>query len=156
MATVCNTLGYGLPLTALTLVLAVLLLRQQQRLLALGMLMTFGVRWSDVAVKAIVAEPRPSPTLIRAQEHLTDGSFPSGHVVGTAVVLGLLLIALPFLRMPGGLRIVAAALSLLLIAGVGLSRVWVGVHWPSDVLGGYTYAALFLLPAVSLSVCKSP
>jgi undecaprenyl-diphosphatase len=40
------------------------------------------------------------------------------------------------------------AVCLFFVATVGLARVWLGAHWPSDTLGGYIYASLFLIPAL--------
>jgi undecaprenyl-diphosphatase len=48
-----------------------------------------------------------------------------------------------------GWRLVQA-LAALMILGIGFSRIYVGAHWPTDVLGGYLWGATFLLAAVML------
>ena len=65
------------------------------------------------------------------------GSFPSGHVTGAVVFYGLLLF-LTFSNVRRGyLRTSVAALAVVVIGVASLSRVYVGAHWPSDVLGSY-------------------
>jgi undecaprenyl-diphosphatase len=91
--------------------------------------------------------------------HLVDvasTSFPSGHALGAAgiyVVMGLIL---DRIRPDAGPRFpVAAFLGFLLAACIGLSRIYLGVHFPSDVLGGLlagTDLALMMAPWLSHSV----
>ena len=72
-----------------------------------------------------------------------DGySFPSGHVMHYVVFLGTLAFVLSTSVKPGVNRwlIQGAVLAVLMV--IGLSRVYLGVHWPSDVLGGYAVGAV--------------
>jgi len=87
------------------------------------------------ALKAIVDRPRPSGELVLVFESGTSGSFPSGHTYH-AVVFGGLLLALVVsqIRQPW-LRRSVTAIVVALILAVALSRVYLGAHWPSDVLG---------------------
>ncbi|MFI9808399.1 phosphatase PAP2 family protein [Streptomyces sp. NPDC052301] len=76
------------------------------------------------------------------QTRASGWSFPSGHTTTAALTAGLLVIAL-FLRAPRG----RTALCLLVAcwgAGVGLTRVLLGVHWFTDVAGGWLFAAGWL------------
>ncbi|MET7527169.1 phosphatase PAP2 family protein [Streptomyces sp900116325] len=84
-----------------------------------------------------IARPRPP-----AEDWITEASrysFPSGHATTSAMAAGLLLVAL-FVRRPRacwlwvGLTVCWAVL-------VGISRVWLGVHWMSDVVAGWLLAA---------------
>jgi membrane-associated phospholipid phosphatase len=104
-----------------------------------------------VAAKDLVNRPRPSTMLVAAPAT----SFPSGHALETtASLLALLTFLLPMMRrMVGRVAIALTALGLLL---VGVARVALNVHYPSDVLAGwslgYLYFLVFLLvfrPAIS-------
>ncbi|WP_330461360.1 phosphatase PAP2 family protein [Streptomyces sp. NBC_00820] len=71
-------------------------------------------------------------------------SFPSGHTTTAALAAGLVIIAL-FLRAPRGRFPLCVALAVACWgAGVGLTRVFLGVHWSTDVLGGWLFAVGWL------------
>ncbi|MGH3796645.1 MAG: phosphatase PAP2 family protein [Pseudonocardiaceae bacterium] len=90
---------------------------------------------------------RMRPPLV---DHLvleTNASLPSGHALGSAVVLGILAaVALGVVRRPAA-RVAVVAIVVALVAVIGLSRLYLGVHWGTDVLTGW------LLGAAWLSVC---
>jgi len=96
-------------------------------------------------VKLALARPRPA--LFDHQVAVTSLSFPSGHAANATIVyLTLALVVAPLLtsrRWP-----VPAALAL--AAFIGLTRPVLGVHWPSDVLGGWTMGLAWTLAAVRL------
>ncbi|WP_150291764.1 phosphatase PAP2 family protein [Sphingobium estronivorans] len=81
----------------------------------------------NLALKQGFAAPRPD--LLPHLDMVDSYSFPSGHAAGNMVFFGAL-------AMLAGRRstYVAAGLA---IALIGISRVWLGVHWPSDVLAGW-------------------
>lgn len=108
-------------------------------------------------LKFIVARPRPDDLISVARLH-TSESFPSGHVVFYVLYFGFLLY-LVRRRVEPGLRRGALELALgLPILLVGPSRVWMGAHWTSDVIGGYLLgsAALLLLIAVYENASGDP
>ncbi|MFD9268840.1 phosphatase PAP2 family protein [Streptomyces goshikiensis] len=82
---------------------------------------------------------RPRPALADWATVAHDHSFPSGHTTASALAAGLLAWAL--LRRAGP---AAAAIPCVILAGwavaVGLTRIYLGVHWPTDVLAGWLYA----------------
>ncbi|OBK44964.1 phosphatase PAP2 family protein [Mycobacterium sp. 1081908.1] len=92
------------------------------------------------AAKAAVNRPRPSTMLVAA----SSSSFPSGHALeATSALLALLAFVLPMLgRALGRAAIALTALSLLL---VGIARVALNVHYPSDVLAGWSLGYLYFL-----------
>ncbi|MFI6949973.1 phosphatase PAP2 family protein [Streptomyces sp. NPDC050422] len=90
---------------------------------------------------------RPRPPLADWATHASGWSFPSGHATTGAITAGLLIAALR-LRGPRIPR-VAAVLIGMWGAAVGLSRIYLGVHWFSDVVGGWLFAAAWL----ALTVC---
>lgn len=94
--------------------------------------------------KLLYARPRPAlPHLVEA----TGYSFPSGHSTGSLMIFGVLLIVISQRMAKGPAKQLLLAGIVLLIALIGLSRVYLGVHYPSDILAGFSlgYAVLNLL-----------
>jgi membrane-associated phospholipid phosphatase len=89
-------------------------------------------------VKGFFARPRPSLQFNVRIEHPIDGySFPSGHVAGYVCLFGFLFYLAWSLMKPGGVRSALLSATGMLIALIGVSRIYEGHHWASDVLGGY-------------------
>jgi undecaprenyl-diphosphatase len=76
-------------------------------------------------------------------------AFPSGHAMTATVVCGLLLWLLHSLGAGRALFRVALAVAVVSVVGVGLTRVWLGVHWLTDVLGGWLLGATLVALAVA-------
>lgn len=95
-------------------------------------------------VMSLVARPRPATT--EWATHASGWSFPSGHTTTSAIAGGLLVLAV-LARAPRGGKPLAALIGCWAFL-VGLTRVYLGVHWLSDVLGGWLFALCWL----SLSV----
>ncbi|KPI19488.1 phosphoesterase PA-phosphatase related protein [Actinobacteria bacterium OK006] len=98
------------------------------------------------SLKAAVGRARPVwPDPVDSAHY---AAFPSGHAMTATVVCGLLLWLLQLYGAGRALRRTALALAVVSVVGVGLTRVWLGVHWPSDVLGGWLLGALVVALAV--------
>ena len=92
-----------------------------------------------VLAKGSVGRPRPVTALVSA----TSTSFPSGHALGVTIGVGaLLLLALPALRRNA--RVAAVSVGVLVVAAVGVARVALNVHHPSDVLAGWALGWAYL------------
>ncbi len=100
------------------------------------------------ALKSLIGRPRPDYAIIDSVP--SSLGFPSGHAT-FAMLLGGILIYLvgSGVRNPLARRGLVGGL-VLLIALVGVSRVYLGVHWPSDVIGGYLYGVAALAGLIRL------
>jgi undecaprenyl-diphosphatase len=101
-----------------------------------------------VASKPIVGRLRPPEEFRLVTE--TNQSFPSGHALASVAVLGVLAaVFLPGIHSPV-LRRTAAVLLAVFVAAIGVSRLYLGVHWPTDVVGGWLAGAGWLLVCLSV------
>lgn len=113
----------------------------------------FGHLACNVALRIAIGRMRPDieyiPNLLpEIQASFQQFSYPSGHAGSAMVAWGSL--AMTMRRSP--LRIVTAAVAALLIAGTSFGRVYLGVHWPSDVLGGLLLSGAWLLIGTSTTL----
>jgi undecaprenyl-diphosphatase len=105
-------------------------------------------------LKLLIGRPRPSDLLVDVAGVFHFNSFPSGHVVFFTEFFGFMLFLAHVLLNRGPLRHVLRILPALLIASVGLSRVYLGAHWPSDVVGAYLAGGLWLM--VMIEAIRDP
>jgi undecaprenyl-diphosphatase len=135
-----TALGGATVLTLLTLITGCFLLLDGKRHMAVFL---FGSVASGLLASSILKSlfQRPRPDLVPFGSYVTTTSFPSGHSMMSAITyltLGALLArSHPRKRMKAYLLLTAGAITLL----VGVSRVYLGVHWPTDVLAGWTAGA---------------
>lgn len=105
----------------------------------------------DGLVKALVARPRPDHA-VHVLQHVGGYSFPSGHVMSYTAFFGFLAYAAWVRLRPTPVRALVIAVCLALIILVGPSRVYLGAHWASDVIGAYLLAAIWLSVILRLYV----
>jgi undecaprenyl-diphosphatase len=86
----------------------------------------------NTAAKAIIARPRPD--LFEAATQVFTNSFPSAHAMVSAS-LAVALVA--GIRKPRAYRLYLTGIAILLTGLIGISRIYLGVHWPSDVIAGW-------------------
>jgi undecaprenyl-diphosphatase len=104
--------------------------------------------------KALIARARPDLLDPVVQER--GFSFPSGHSALGMVAWGVLGVLVLRSRLPRGVRIGIVAVLAAVIVLVGVSRVWLGVHFPTDVLAGWTAGAVIVLVYARLTRRVSP
>ena len=127
------------------LCVAALLLRFRLKIEAACLLIGLGSIWLLTnAIKIIVGRPRPSPDLVEVYANSVACSFPSGHVTTYMALYGFLLYLVYTLMRPSPLRSALLIVLGALIGLVGLSRVYLGAHWASDVFGGYCLGFIWL------------
>ena len=103
-------------------------------------------------VKRLVDRPRP-PAELRVVAEQT-WSFPSGHALAATAVLGVTALLLPRLLRPRAVLPVRLAL-LVFWAGIGASRLYLAVHWFTDVVAGAVLGACWVLVALDLQATSS-
>lgn len=98
-------------------------------------------------LKAAVDKPRPSWPDPVDSAHFA--AFPSGHAMTATVVCGLLLWLLRMYGVGAAVWRTAVVIAAVSVLGVGVTRVWNGVHWPSDVVGGWLLGTLMVTLAIA-------
>jgi undecaprenyl-diphosphatase len=136
----------------LTTITVLLFLYFNRRSEAAGLLLSAGVgALVNSLLKFMIARPRPASELVRVFRPLATKSFPSGHVSFYVCFFGFLFfVAYALLPRGSFIRRMALVACALPVALIGLSRVYLGEHWPSDVIGAYLASGLWL--AFSLDI----
>ncbi len=123
---------------------------------------SFGLQWESVSAliaaifttainvlaKDLVQRPRPTPAVVNVFTTLKSYSFPSGHVMFYLGFFGFIWFLVFTLLKPSIKRTFLLVFLGILIALVGISRVYLGEHWPSDVLGSYLLGSLTLVAII--------
>jgi len=103
----------------------------------------------NIALKLLLHRKRPHGRIVKTLG-MKSYSFPSGHAFGTVILYGLLAdLALKYLMHPLSFVITFVIVAAILLTG--LSRVYLGSHYPSDVLGGWVLGAASLALVTSLA-----
>ncbi len=114
------------------------------------LLSSFGAIVLSESFKALVQRPRPDPTLILQIEHFNrPDSFPSGHVLFFIGLYGFLLFLVHTKLKQSYLKTALLIILSLLLILIGFSRIYLGSHWFSDVLGSYLIGTAWLLVVVN-------
>lgn len=143
-----SELGYSPVVEGIEIAVVLILVLLRLRLEAIFLLATSIADAIGGLLKFVVNRQRPSPALVHVVQRLASPSFPSGHTLHYTVFYGFLAFVLITSFRASWLRGALIAICFALIALVGISRVYLGEHWATDVLGGYLLGALFLLPLV--------
>jgi undecaprenyl-diphosphatase len=113
------------------------------RLEALFLLVSTTSNLLNAIIKRVIKRPRPTKELVAVARVINEPSFPSGHVMHYINLFGMLTYFLATNWRSGRLRNFLITICVSLIALVGPSRIYLGAHWPSDVMAGYVYGGLW-------------
>lgn len=138
VAQVVTFFGSEFWLAAVTVIAAGILFIRAERFRAAVVIVSMATSAaSTVVIKLVVNRPRPG-ALIELDAPEASFSFPSGHTLNSTVCYGIVaLMVLPLLKSRGARITIGAAVGILIIA-VGSSRLYLGYHWATDVLAGWT------------------
>jgi membrane-associated phospholipid phosphatase len=138
-----SEIGFPIGSIPQTLSIAAIFWALRFRLEALFILLTTSSNLLNALVKRLIKRPRPTKELVTVVRVINEPSFPSGHVMHYTNFYGLLIYLLATNWRSGKLRNGLIALCTLLIGSIGPSRIYLGAHWPSDVMAGYLYGGLW-------------
>lgn len=121
-----------------------LLYLQERRSMALYVVLAVA---SGVVISVLLKElfDRPRPDLVPHGSYVVTASFPSGHSMISAVTFLTLGALVARLQQRRSLQLYILSIAVLITFLVGFSRVYLGVHWPTDVLGGWAAGAVWAL-----------
>jgi undecaprenyl-diphosphatase len=149
---VVSLAGNGFTSWALVVAAALAFFVMRRRSEAFGIILSAaGGPALNRVIKYVVARPRPTLEHVRVSGEWANESFPSGHVTFYVCFFGFLFfVAYALLPRGSNLRRAACTLAALPVLLVGLSRVYLGAHWPSDTLGAYLFSGLWLAFSLDL------
>ena len=139
-----TAMGGGVMLTTLVIGVAGFLLVQRLWLTASALVVaTLTGGWAVDLIKNTIVRARPDliPHLVEASGY----SFPSGHSANSAIVYLTLAALASQVTRRRATRLYLFAIAIVIAGAVGISRVYLGVHWPSDVMAGWSFGTLWAL-----------
>lgn len=135
--------GTGILILIVSAVSGYLLSLRRYKRLAVLLTAVIGGMLLSVLLKGIFDRPRPA--LILEGSYAFNASFPSGHALLSAATYLTLGGLLAQIQNRFRLKAFFILLSVFVMGLVGVSRLYLGVHWPSDVLAGWTIGAIWAL-----------
>lgn len=109
---------------------------------------------SNLLIKQLIHRPRPASDLVSVIHNLDSYSFPSGHVMFYTIFFGFLFfLGFTLLKTSWKRNLLLIFLGSLILL-VGISRIYLGAHWASDVIGAYLLS--FPILAGSIRVYRRP
>jgi undecaprenyl-diphosphatase len=130
------------------LFVAILIFNRRTWVFAAG---AFGSAVWYVLLNHLILRARPTtPLVLHVTEHPGGSSFPSGHTIFVATMVTVLMICLGHRFLPRWGRVIGWVLAALIALANGISRVYTGAHWPTDVLAAILIATAWLCFWISL------
>jgi undecaprenyl-diphosphatase len=152
LLTFVSLFGYGFfKYVILGLCAGFLYLRKLSKEAGMLVFSTLGADLTSNLLKVIIMRPRPNPKLIFQLGQFTlPDSFPSGHVVFYVGFFGFVFFLIFKLIRHRRIKTLAILFCLFFIVLVGPSRIYLGAHWFTDVIGGYFLGFLWLVLSINI------
>ncbi len=139
----------------LAALIALLLLVFKKRDLLISFIVTLGgAGLSDYLLKLLIARPRPLPPLPVSID--TSFSYPSGHATASMALYGYLVFLAWVLLPHRWQKILATIIGTCIILLIGFSRLYLGMHFPTDIAGGYLLSGIWLCIGTALYINTRP
>jgi undecaprenyl-diphosphatase len=144
-----STLGTGIVLTMIVLVASVFLWQTQHKWSVYVLLIgTIGGRFVNTFLKEFFNRPRPTIVEWATTVHTT--SFPSGHAMTSLVTYGSVAYLVGRLEPSARLERITWIIATAIVIAIGFSRMYLGVHYPSDVIAGFIAGLAWLAFVIAL------
>lgn len=129
---------------SLAVVLSILIIKRRY-VVGLTLMMTGAMYVITPLLKVMIARPRPNNDLISVLGEWHGFGYPSGHAISAVLVLGAVIVFAPMIVGKSRLSVlVLRVFALVFILIVSLSRIYLGAHWSSDVIGSILIASFFI------------
>lgn len=135
------------PLFILVLLVVLLIIIRNKKYGILLFLNTINIFLLNQILKYIFTRPRPFDLMLIEE---TGYSFPSGHTMMALAFYGFLIYVIWQLNLSKRMKKLLTIILVILIPLIGLSRIYLGVHYPSDILGGFMAALAYLIIFIKL------
>ena len=135
------------PLFVLAFLVVLLIIIRNKKFGLLLFFNTINIFLLNQILKAIFSRPRPFDLMLIEE---TGYSFPSGHAMLALAFYGFLIYIIWQLNLSKKFKKILTAILIIIIPLIGLSRIYLGVHYPSDILGGFTIALAYLIVFIKL------
>ena len=146
---IMNTIGQGPVLIAIGAFVAALLVAFGRRKDAFFAIIPVSLaQLANFTLKYLFSSPRPSTDYVAVTDPSSGFGFPSGHTMTTVVLVGSLAYILTRQTDCRWRRAGIASFMIVVALMMGFSRIYVGAHWPSDVLGAYLWGTAFTTLAI--------
>ena len=139
-----TTFGNTITILCITIALLVFLSQKERYIAGTTILLTVLL---NQALKYILQRPRPNHMRLINQGGY---SFPSGHAMISIAVYGFLIYFVAKKVKKMYLKYFTIRILIILILGIGISRIYLGVHYPSDVLAGYILSLMILIIVINV------